>query len=162
MKYFTSCNLIDSFNQSRQYDLRLEKHWVMHGGLFRSATTLFVTIVVNCWREYIHHLPGAHRHKNIKTGAFTWILCLDLLGNTYLSLAKVEHALITVDDDGSTNVTPSMHDEMLTTVTFTVPRMSQESVISSLSLEGNPVRRQKENENERQDKQHLMVLCPVQ
>ena len=48
-KYFARSNVVDLFNQSRQFDLELEKHWVTEDGFFRLVTTLFGIIVIDYW-----------------------------------------------------------------------------------------------------------------
>jgi len=39
--YCSKPNTIDLLNQARQFELRLEKHWITHDGFFRIVTTLF-------------------------------------------------------------------------------------------------------------------------
>ena len=39
-KYFANCNAVDVHNQSRQFDLRLEKHWVTQSGCSGSSLLL--------------------------------------------------------------------------------------------------------------------------
>ena len=46
-KYFGSSNVVDLFNQSRQFDLKLEKHWVTEDGYFRLITSLFGIVVTD-------------------------------------------------------------------------------------------------------------------
>ena len=52
-KYFGHSNVVDLFNQSRQFDLKLEKHWVTEDGYFRLLTSLFGIVVTDCWKSYL-------------------------------------------------------------------------------------------------------------
>jgi hypothetical protein len=47
-KYYDGCNVIDVHNQSRQYNLRLKKHWVTKDGFYRLATTIFGHCITDC------------------------------------------------------------------------------------------------------------------
>lgn len=53
-RYFEGSNLIDSHNHARQYELRLEKHWVTTNCWFRLVTTLIGMTVVDCWKSLRH------------------------------------------------------------------------------------------------------------
>lgn len=55
-KYFQDSNKVDSHNQSRQFDLALEKMWVTRCGFLRLNTTIFGMCVVNAWKVFRHHL----------------------------------------------------------------------------------------------------------
>ena len=80
--YFMDCNKIDTHNQSRQFDLRLEKLWVTRCGFFRVATTLLGICVLDAWKTYRHHINTCHCHHNIELMDFTSILVNDLLNNS--------------------------------------------------------------------------------
>ena len=80
-KYFVRSNGIDVHNQTRQGDLRLEKHWVTNDGFFRIATTLFGLTVTDAWKGYTFHLSANHRHKKQGILEFASVLCRDLLEN---------------------------------------------------------------------------------
>ena len=62
-KYFANSNVIDVFNQARQFDLRLEKHWVTEDGYFRLITTLFGIVItaVNCFRVFFLDLESIEK-----------------------------------------------------------------------------------------------------
>ena len=48
--YFEFSNQTDMHNQSRQYDLGLEKRWVTQDPYFRLYTTMLGMTVVDCWK----------------------------------------------------------------------------------------------------------------
>jgi hypothetical protein len=82
-KYYDGCNIIDVHNQSRQYNLRLEKHWVTEDGFFRLMTTIIGIVITDCWKGYNHHLHDNHRHKGMELLEYTKILAKDMLDNKY-------------------------------------------------------------------------------
>ena len=88
-RYFADLNVIDSHNQSRQYDLHLEKCWVTRCGYFRLATTLFGICVVDSWKAYRHHMNSRHRHYDIGLMDYVSILCKDMLNNKFSRLAAL-------------------------------------------------------------------------
>ena len=90
-----NCNTIDCHNQSRQFDLRLEKHWVTCCGYFRIATTLIGMTITDCWLAYKFHLGKRHPHKNITVVEFASILGKDCLNNDYSSL-KPSDMMLTI------------------------------------------------------------------
>ena len=103
-KYFSNSNIIDIFNQARQFDLRLEKHWVTEDGFFRLVTTLFGIVLTDCWKGYSYHLPMNHRHKGIEIEEFARLLTRDLLHNTYPNdRASEERALTIMDHNNNTH-----------------------------------------------------------
>ena len=51
-KYFENCNGIVVHNQSRQFDLHLEKQWVIVNGYFRIATIAFGMTVIDMWHGH--------------------------------------------------------------------------------------------------------------
>ena len=48
--YFKYSNLVDLHNQSRQFDLALEKKWVTHDAYFRLYTTMLGFCVTDAWK----------------------------------------------------------------------------------------------------------------
>jgi hypothetical protein len=92
-KYFNFSNSIDVHNQSRQFDLKLEKHWLTNNGYFRIITTLFGMMVTDAWNAYRYHLDYRHRHKNIPIAKFPSILCKDCLYNGFSKESSKEMAL---------------------------------------------------------------------
>ena len=76
-------NIIDVGNQSRQSDLKLEKHWVTIDGYFRNTITLFGINVVDSWKGYKFHLGHTHRHKEIDIIQYTKLLIEDMLNNNF-------------------------------------------------------------------------------
>ena len=90
-KYFKHCNKVDTHNQSRQFDLALEKMWVTRCGYFRVNTTLLGMCVVDAWKTYLHHTNFRHRHHNIPLMQFVGILTKDLLANSLTRRAPIPH-----------------------------------------------------------------------
>jgi hypothetical protein len=93
-KYFGFSNAIDVHNQSRQFDLALEKHWITHSGWFRLVTTLFGMSVTDCWKAYKHHMDAKHRHKDMEFIHFVDILSHDMLHNTFSKVANPDSARV--------------------------------------------------------------------
>ena len=58
-KYFKYSNSIDVHNQSRQYDLSLEKKWVTQDPYFRLYTTSIGMLVTDMWRIYREHIQDS-------------------------------------------------------------------------------------------------------
>ena len=81
--YFSSCNVIDVLNQSRQHELALEKHWLTQNGYFRVVTTIFGMTVVDAWKGYIWHCGPNHRHRKVNLLDFVDMMCKDMLCNDF-------------------------------------------------------------------------------
>ena len=81
--YFEHCNAIDVQNQSRQFDLHLDKQWITNDGYFRIATTVFGMTIVDMWHGYQYHLNHQHRHKSLTAVQFASILAKDCLNNGF-------------------------------------------------------------------------------
>ena len=81
--YFKSCNIIDVLNQSRQRELKLEKHWLTQNGYFRIVTTIFGMTVVDAWKGYIWHCGPNHRHRKVNLLDFVDMMCKDMLCNDF-------------------------------------------------------------------------------
>ena len=86
--YFLQCNVIDNINQSRQFDLRLEKHWITNNGFFRIATTLFGQTVTDAWNGYQHHLGSSHYHKGQTIVDFLSILVPIFISPIHISFYR--------------------------------------------------------------------------
>ena len=76
-------NVIDVHNQSRQFDLKLEKHWLTQCGYFRIITTVFGICVTDCWNAYKFHNNYRHKHNKIGIVDFASILAKDCLNNEF-------------------------------------------------------------------------------
>jgi hypothetical protein len=92
-KYFSENNGIDLHNQSRQFDLKLEKFWVTHDGFFRCITTIFGMLLTDAWKAYMFHLNPNHRHKKISIRDFVKIVCKDMLTNPFTKKKESEIAM---------------------------------------------------------------------
>lgn len=75
-KYFGHSNAIDTHNQSRQGNLKLEKRWVTQDCWFRLNTTLIGMSVTDCWLAYKHGTKS-----NVTVVEFTDRLAADLVRN---------------------------------------------------------------------------------
>lgn len=82
-KYFEHCNVIDAHNQSRQFDLKLEKHWVTNCGFFRIVTSIFGMCVTDAWKALkLHERPS---QDDLTIRDFTSMLAKDCLNNDFNS-----------------------------------------------------------------------------
>lgn len=109
-KYFLESNRIDMFNQARQAELKLEKHWVSEDGYFRCITTLFGICVTDAWKGYQYHLPNKHRHKGIEILHFAKLLTKDLLENGFCRRIDDDTTSLVIQQD-----TPRNTNQGLTT-----------------------------------------------
>ena len=65
-KHFANHDAIDVQNQSRWFDLKLEKHQVTQRECFCIITTLVGMTVTDCWHACpCPHRPDGHAHKKI-------------------------------------------------------------------------------------------------
>ena len=65
--YFEFSNQTDLHNQSRQFDLALEKRWVTQDGFFRLFITMLGMTVVDCWKVM-------KSKQKLKKGILCWSL----------------------------------------------------------------------------------------
>ena len=129
-KYFAHSNVIDIFNQARQFDLRLEKHWVTDDGFFCLATTLFGIVVTDCWKGYNYHLPTNHRHKGLEIREYARLLARDLLENNFPNDRASEERALTIMDKRNNNQTGQIPS---TINTLTAAEADALTTLSSLS-----------------------------
>jgi hypothetical protein len=80
-KYFNDSNVIDSHNQVRQYELALEKRWIVENCWFRVDTTLIGMTVTDCWRAYKQAMPDKKKAITIKD--FADRMAYDCIHNCY-------------------------------------------------------------------------------
>jgi hypothetical protein len=95
-KYFNDSNVIDSHNQVRQFELGLEKRWVVKDCYFRLDTTLIGITVADSWRAFKHAMP-AKKHITIKE--FADRIAYDCMYNCYSDTVSSNGYLAPVDDD---------------------------------------------------------------
>ena len=88
--YFSKSNEIDILNQARQFELRLEKHWITRDGFSRIVTTLFGICVVDVWMGYKWHCHTNHRHKNMPLLQLADLLSLDCLNNPFSKASTLD------------------------------------------------------------------------
>jgi hypothetical protein len=101
-KYFLQSNKIDMFNQARQAELKLEKHWVTEDGYFRCIMTLFGTCVTDAWKGYQFHLSNKHHHKTIEIMHFAKLLTKDLLENKFSCNIDDDDDMLVIEDSTTT------------------------------------------------------------
>jgi hypothetical protein len=64
-KYFQQSNIIDKYNQARQFELHLEKFWVTHDPYFWLHTTLLgMNVTDYCNLAHYHGLFTGRRCSN--------------------------------------------------------------------------------------------------
>jgi hypothetical protein len=97
--YFNDSNVIDSHNQARQYELALEKRWIVENGYFRVDTTLLGMTVTDCWRAYKHAMPDKKKHKELPIKEFADRMAYDCIYNAYSDTASLNGYLATAEDD---------------------------------------------------------------
>ena len=71
--FFKYSNKVDLHNQSRQFDLALEKKWVTNNPYFQLFTTEVGSTVINVWKAFKNHnkiggaIPNVVQHADIMT-----------------------------------------------------------------------------------------------
>ena len=95
-KYFRDSNVIDSHNQSRQFELALEKRWITHDCWFRFDTTLLGMTVTDCWRAFKHAM-FLKKHKEITIKDFSNRLSYDCIHNAHSSFIASSNGYLRVE-----------------------------------------------------------------
>jgi len=87
-KFFHESNVINKRNQSRQFDLALEKTWLTQDPFFHSSTTIVVMIVVNTWKLDDWHKklnpPNSREDTKMSIQKFADALCYQFVTSTSL------------------------------------------------------------------------------
>jgi hypothetical protein len=96
-KYFSDSNVIDSHNHVRQYELALEKRWIIFDCYFRINTTLIGMTVADAWRAYKHVMPHK-RDKEMTINEFADRVAYDCIHNPYLNVAFFNGYIPAADD----------------------------------------------------------------
>ena len=86
-KFFNDSNTIDSHNQSRQYDLGMEKCWVTTDAYFRLTTTLIGMNVCDTWK-IADYLGIINWTKNEAVGKMSIQNFAGILGNQLIKNAS--------------------------------------------------------------------------
>jgi hypothetical protein len=97
-EYFGDSNVIDSHNQARQYELALEKRWIVKDDYFRIDTTVIGMTVTDCWRAYKHMMPPK-RGEHITIKEFADGMAYDCIYNPYSTVAGSTNGYIPVEED---------------------------------------------------------------
>jgi len=128
--YVSQSNCIDLLNQARQFELRLEKHWITHDGFFRIVTTLFGVCVVDAWMGYKWHCHPNHRHKTLPLLQFVNMLTLDLFRNPFFKSSPTDkfaaHSIR--PNNIPNNIRFKQHSSVISTITMD-PAISSDDVI---------------------------------
>jgi hypothetical protein len=94
-RYFNDSNVIDSHNQSRQYELALEKRWITQDPWFRLDTNLIALAVTDCWRAYKHAMPALKKNSNgISIKEFADRLAYDCFYNAHSDIAASSNSYL--------------------------------------------------------------------
>jgi hypothetical protein len=101
--YFKDSNVIDSHNQARQSELKLEKHWITFDCWFRLVTTLIGMTVTDCWRAFKHAMPEKH-NKVISIKDFVGRMAYDCIHNPYSNVAISVNAYLATELVGDNDV----------------------------------------------------------
>lgn len=133
-KYFGECNRIDSHNQSRQHDLKLEKQWITNDGYFRPFITLIGMTITDCWKGYRHHLNPNHRHKDMGILEFNSILARDLVENYFAQTPESERAKAIDVDDFSISCNQQTPVNVAANVLKEISTMDEYMVYSALAF----------------------------
>lgn len=78
--YCGDSNKIDAHNQARQYELKLEKHWIMQDGFFRIVITVLGMVITDCWNA-VRHYTSNEDPKNMAIVDYSDRLAWDLIHN---------------------------------------------------------------------------------
>ena len=146
--YFGSSNVVDLFNQSRQFDLKLEKHWVTEDGYFRLVTSLFGIVVTDCWKSYLWHLAPQHRHQGIEIVEFARLLTKDMFGNEFSDEKTLQDRVLTIMDSNASSVPP---------IVSTLTR-SETDVLTTLSTLSQSIHQQTQSKVAPPDL-HPLIMC---
>jgi Transposase IS4 len=132
-KYYEGCNIIDVHNQSRQYNLRLEKHWVTEDGFFRLMTTIVGICITDSWKGYQHHLHDNHRHKGMELLDFAKILAKDMIENKYTNTPTSQSAYSIMDVPPPPAAIVVVSDSSQTNNNYEWDAVTRVSTLSSIS-----------------------------
>ena len=110
--FFEDSNSIDKHNQSRQFDLALEKCWLTQDPFFRLATTLIGMNVVDTWKLAHYHkllnAPGTKEESKVTIKTFAGMLCHQFATNTSAFISAPSHPRLLAEISlGATNSSPS-------------------------------------------------------
>jgi hypothetical protein len=100
-EYFRDSNVIDSHNQARQYELALEKRWVVKDAYFRLDTTIIGMTVTDCWRAYKHGMPHDSKKKDITMKDFAARMAYDCIYNCHSDIPGSTNGYLATEEDDS-------------------------------------------------------------
>ena len=118
--------MVDLFNQSQQFDLKLEKHWVTEDRYFQLVASLFGIIVTDCWKSYLWHL--APQHQGIKIAEYRRLLARDFLENEFSSRRTLQDYALTIMDSQSSVPPVASTTTRSETHALTTPFPSQSTI----------------------------------
>jgi len=101
--YFKFSNCVDLHNQSRQFDLALEKRWVTQDPYFRLYTTMVGMTAIDAWK-----ISRLQEQNNLTIKEYSDILAADMI-DAAKKLKEKENSIATiVDVDADTATTSSI------------------------------------------------------
>ena len=96
---FSTC--VDLYNQSRQFDLALEKRWVIQDPYFRLYTTIVGMKAIDAWK-----ISSLKEQNNLTIKEYSDIIAVDII-DTAMNLQENDIARI-VDVNADTAITFSI------------------------------------------------------
>ena len=92
--YFNYSNCVDMHNQSRQFDLGLEKKWVTVDPYFRLWVTILGMTVVDSWKLF--HMIRGNSRKPSSLSQFTYQLVWEMveMAGKYENQTEAAHTLV--------------------------------------------------------------------
>jgi hypothetical protein len=140
-KYFNDSNVIDSHNQSRQFELALEKRWVTQDCFFRVDTTVIGMVVTDSWRAYKHALPTPAKKKELTIKEFAGRLAYDCINNCHSDTIG-SNCYLPVDDKDSVPAAVGGRQSDVSAVTEAVAALSVAELMAEHSFKNNTEREQ--------------------
>jgi hypothetical protein len=137
-RYFNDSNVADSHNQSRQFELALEKRWVTHACWFWLATTLIGMTVTDCWRAYKFAMPNKNS-KEITIKEFADRMAHDCTYNSHSSDASFNGYLpVTTEAGVPQSVHAGLQDDVSTMTATTSDPIDLASIMAQHPFKDNP------------------------
>ena len=130
-KYCFCSNEIDLHNQSRQFHLRLEKHWITEDGCFRVIAAMFGITITDAWKGHTHHLHVRHHHKETELLGFARLVAKDMLNNKFSKTSSKQKLEIGVTTGHHTAKTLIM---TIPTTTMLLPHPTLHQLQSTMPL----------------------------
>jgi hypothetical protein len=88
--YFLRSNAVDKHNHVRQFELRLEKHWLTMNCWFRIFSTILGITVADSWKAYCYGM----KNKTTTICEFADMLAFELMHNSFGKEYQEERELV--------------------------------------------------------------------